>query len=144
MTNVITDIDLENDPARFGWPATLPVEVALRAAPIRSICESYNITQAEWDVLRLDPVFQGEVREANELLKKDGMSFKLKARMQAEALLQSAWKLIHAPADNELTVPAVVRADLIKFIIRAAGLDGSKDQAANAGNQSNMQINIHL
>jgi hypothetical protein len=37
-----------------------------------------------------------------------------------------------------------VKADLIKFTIRAAGLDGSKDQAAAQGPQNALQININL
>lgn len=143
MADVITESDLRLDPSRFGWPPTLPIEVALRSAPIATICTAYGLTREDWDALRQDRLFQAEVREAYETLKKEGVSFKVKARMQAEELLKTAWKLIHAPADNDVTVPAVVRADLIKFIIRAAGLDGSKDQAAAANaNNSNFQINI--
>jgi hypothetical protein len=85
--------------------------------------------------------FIADLKAVVEELRKDGMSFKMKARLQAEELLKTSWRLIHSNNDD---VPPNVKADLIKFTIRAAGLDGSKDQAA-AGSQSNaLQININL
>lgn len=122
------------------YPATLPIEVAMKTAPIKDICEAYGLTQADWDRLKNDPMFIAEVAAYREELKKDGVSFKMKAKLQAEELLKTSWKLIHSHNDD---VPPNVKADLIKFTIRAAGLDGSKDQAA-AGPQNALQININL
>lgn len=131
-----------DDPALLGWPPTLPIEIALRVAPIKKICEAYDITKEEFERLRLDQRFVDDVRRADEMVRKEGMTFKLKAQLQADELLQTAWKMIHSPTD---AVPAVVRADLIKFIIRCAGLDASKDQANNhATSNQNLQININL
>lgn len=129
------------NPADLGFPPTLPVEIALRVAPIRQICEAYNISKDEFEALLCDPVFQKAVRDANEMVQKEGMSFKMKARLQAEELLGTSWKLIHSNNDE---VPPNVKADLIKFTIRAAGLDGSKDQAAANSNITGLQININL
>lgn len=133
---------LDNDPSTLGWPPTLPIEVALQTAPIRRICEAYGLSKDDWDNLRLDPVFQSDVRAASEELKKEGMSFKMKARLQSEELLKTSWQMIH---DRSQLIPPAVRADLIKFTIRAAGLDGSKDQANGgpAGGTA-LQININL
>lgn len=128
------------DPARLGWPPTLPIEIALRTAPIRRICEEYGLTREDWDALRKDPRFVADVQAAHEELKKDGMSFKMKARLQSEELLKTSWKMIHAPSDD---VPPSVKADLLKFTVRAAGLDGSKDQ--NSGTFApTLQIQINL
>lgn len=129
------------DPAHLGYPATLPIEVALRTAPIGDICKAYGLSKEDWDALRTNPLFVADVAARVEELKKDGMSFRLKARLQAEELLKTSWKLIHSSSDE---VSPAVKADLLKFTIRAAGLDGSKDQAANAGNANNLQINIQL
>lgn len=129
------------DPAEIAtYPATLPIEVALKTAPVKDICEAYGLTQQDWDRLKADPLFVAEVAALRETLKKDGMSFKLKAQLQAEELLKTSWGLIHSHHDD---VPPSVKADLIKFTIRAAGLDGSKDQAAS-GPQNALQININL
>lgn len=128
------------DPALLGWPATLPVEIALRVAPLKDICAAYDLSREDFEQLRQDPRFVEDVRLAVEMVKKEGMSFKLKARLQAEELLATSWKIIHSPGD---TVPPAVRADLIKFTIRCAGLDASKDQA-QAGSQAPLNIQINL
>ena len=139
--NAIARVNEMLDPAGLGWPATLPLEVALRTAPLKDICAAYGLSREEWDALRANPRFIADVQANAEELKKDGMSFKVKAKMQAEELLKRSWKMIHEKYD---VVPPSVQADLIKVTIRAAGLDGSKDQAANAIPQNALQINIVL
>ena len=128
-----------SDPALLGYPPTLPLEIALRQATSKEICESYGIDRAAWDVLRRDPAFIAAVAGYAEELKKEGMGFKLKARLQAEELLKTSW---HMTQDKEC--PPAVRADLIKFTVRAAGLDGAKDAGAGGGVGTALQINIHL
>jgi hypothetical protein len=126
------------DPSTFGWPSSLPLEVALHEHPVQRICEGYGITRPQWDKLRVDPVFQAAVTRYVEALKSEGMSFKLKAQLQSEALLKESWKLIH----NSDT-PANVRADLIKATYKAAGVDGGgkNDQQ---GQQPTFAIQINL
>lgn len=138
-TSLTTSINPEN-PAEIGtYPPTLPVEIALRTAPLPQICQAYNISHDEWLVLKDDPVFRADLAAAVELVKKDGMSFKLKAKMQSEELLKTSWKMIHS---NNEDVPASVRADLIKFTVRAAGLAEPAEKAG--ANANNLQININL
>jgi hypothetical protein len=130
------------NPAELGsYPPTLPVEIALRVDTIPNICKSYGIDRTEWDRIRFDPVFKEDLKRCLEDLKQDGMSFKMKARLQSDALLTTMWNMIHAPGDE---VPPAVKADLAKFTIRAAGLDGSKDQAQKQGVGNALQININL
>ena len=129
------------DPAELGWPPTLPIEVALRVAPNSKICEAYGISRTEWEDIRRQPGFVNAVAAARKELEKEGMSFKMKARLQAEELLKTSWRMIHAPDER---VPPTVKADLLKFTVRAAGLDGSKDPAVAGGPQNALQINIHL
>ena len=128
------------NPADLGWyPPTFPVELALRVASVKTVCEAYGFDRAQWDAIRSDPVFQADLARACEMVKKDGMSFKLKAQLQSEELLKTSWRMIHAP---EGKVPASVRADLLKFTIRAAGL--VEDKTGPAGTGNNLQININL
>jgi hypothetical protein len=70
-----------------------------------------------------------------ETLSRDGMSFRVKARIQSEALLETSWQLIHSNS-----TPAQVKADLIKHTHKVAGLE-PKEQA---GVVSPLQININL
>jgi hypothetical protein len=130
-----------DDPAELGWPPTLPIEVALKTASVKEICEAYGLSRDDWEKLRHDPVFIAEVAEANEALKKEGMSFRMKARLQSEELLKTSWKMIHAPSDE---VPPAVKADLIKFTIKAAGLSEEKAAASTGQVGTALQININL
>lgn len=130
-----------DNPAEIGsYPPTLPIEIALRTAPLPDICAAYSISHEEWLQLRLDPAFQRDLTAAVELVKKDGMSFKLKAQLQADELLKTSWRMIHSNNDE---VPASVRADLLKFTVRAAGLADPAEKAGN-GPQNALQININL
>lgn len=134
----IIDMDIDRNPALLGYPATLPVELALRTASPRKICEAYDITREELAALLHDEVFLTDLRRAQELVRKEGMTFKLKAQLQADELLKTSWRMIHTAQ-----VPASVRADLIKFTVRAAGLDGSKDLGAGpTGPTFSIQINL--
>ncbi len=128
-----------NDPAALGFPATLPIEIALKTATTEELQQAYNLTQQEWDSLWENPQFVGAVAGAMEALQKEGMSFKMKARLQSEELLRTSWKMIHAPSDE---VPPSVKADLLKFTIKAAGL--VEDPKAQSGPQNALQININL
>ena len=128
-----------DDPAMLGYPATLPIEVALQTSTVKGICEAYGISREQWNELRHHPQFIADVRAAHEMLKKDGMSFRMKARLQSEELLKKSWQMIHEPFDK---VPANVKADLIKFTVRSAGLE--PDSKSSGQNGNNLQININL
>lgn len=144
-TLVSTLLDTGPDPSELGWPPGFPLELALKAAPVKDICEAHGVSRKTYDRLKTDPAFIAAVERAVEMLQTEGMSFRVKARAQAEALLTTSWSLIHASMDD---VPATVKADLIKNTIRVAGLDASLDQKANAAaaaaQQNMLQINIHL
>jgi len=141
IANVISTFTPEvADPALLGYPPTLPLEIALKTATPKELCEEYGITKQEWDELRADERFRRDVAQYIEMLKEEGMSFKLKARLQSEELLKTSWRMIHSVSGE---VPASVKADLIKFTIRAAGLDGSAQKEGASGG-ANLQINIVL
>jgi hypothetical protein len=124
------------DPSLLGFPPILPIELALGDADARTICEGYNISRERFCELCELPVFQKAYVDALESLQKEGMSFKVKARMQAEGLLETAWNLIH----NEHTA-SNVKADLIKAMWRVAGFE-PKSTDAPVQNPIAIQINL--
>ena len=134
--------DPGNDPASLGWPVMLPFELAMRVASIPEICDSYGIGREEWNELRAKPAFQRAVaRAAEELQKDDGLSFRIKARLQAEAMLPKVWEMVHA--SHEI-VPPAVKKDLYMFTVKAAGLDASREPGINAPAGTALQVNLHL
>lgn len=127
------------DPTRVAWPATLPIELALKTASPRELKEHYGFTDEEWDALRDSPAFIHELAGACELVKQEGMSFKLKCRLQAEGMLETNWRLVHAPSSE---VPAAVKARLMETTFRMAGYD-SKEGVGNVGSHLAIQINFN-
>lgn len=121
------------------YPPTLPLEIALRTAPIKDLCIEYGLTKEEWDDLRLDPVFQADLKRAVDLVKEEGMSVRLKAQLQSEELLKTNWQMIHDP-----TIPPSVRADLSKFTFRVAGLSEPPKDANTGPTAPTFSIQINL
>lgn len=122
---------------REKFPLTLPIELALGIDSVKNLCASYDITKEEWDVLREDPLFVRAVEAAVKMLEKEGMSFRLKARMQAEELLKTSWNLIH-----KADVPAVVKADLIKATVKWADYEPKQATPTPPGAGFSIQINL--
>lgn len=129
--------DAPRDPTDMVYPPTLPVEVALKIAPLHEIQEAYGFSNEDWAALPHNPMFVADLAAATAMVKKEGMSFKLKARLQAEELLKTSWRLIHDP-----DAPATVRADLVKATMRWAGYDNKEVGGAGSSNAFNIQINL--
>jgi hypothetical protein len=134
-------VAIVNDPSKIGaYPPTLPIEVALQETPLKDLQAEYHMTDEEWAALPVNPNFIADLKAAKEMLAKEGMTFKAKARLQADELLKRSWILIHSSTD---VVPPSVQADLIKATMRWAGYDNK--EAAGAGSQANafnIQINL--
>jgi hypothetical protein len=126
-----------SDPARLGYPPTFPIEIAMRTATPQKICEAYGITHAEWLDIKHDDRFLADLQRAIDMLKHDGMSFKLKAKLQIEELLKTSWRMIHDPR-----TPPQVQADLIKATARWAGYDSPAAVGVASGN--GFAINIQF
>jgi hypothetical protein len=136
---------LVTDPSTFGWPPGLPFELALRQAKPSEVCQSYGLAKSDYVRLCNDPAFIEALEDACEQVKREGVTFRKKAQVQAEELLKTSWTLIHESFEN---VPAKVKADLIMWTQRIAGYDASLDQKAlaqaSAVQQNALQIIINL
>lgn len=134
----------QKDPTALVWPPTLPIELALKTATPDELRREYGYTPEEWEALPRNPVFMRDLAGACELVRQEGMSFKLKAKLIAEENLKQCWKMIHA---DHVLVPAAVKAKLIELTARWAGYDnkvtgdGSGGGPVNA-NTLNIQINL--
>lgn len=124
------------NPAELGFPPMLPIELALKIASPQQICSHYEIDKKQFAAIIAHPVFIKAYQEAVEALKVDGMSFKMKARMQAEGFLATSFAMVTNPTTSD-----AVRADLIKNTVRWAGYDA---KAADVGQGSNFNIQINL
>jgi hypothetical protein len=124
------------DPAALAFPPMLAMELAMRVDSPSAICRAYGLTRDDLAALIAHPVFIRAYQEALEALKVDGMSFKVKARLQAEEYLGTAFAMVQNPATGD-----AVRADIIKNTVRWAGYDA---KAAEVGGNANFNIVLNL
>lgn len=127
------------DPSLLGFPPMLAFEVAMQTAPIDQIFEGYGLTITDYQRLMASPDFLTAVATAKQQLKDEGMSFKIKAKLQAEELMKQSWKMIHDPL-----TPHSVRADLIKSTVRWAGYEPKAGAGSVGDGITALQINIDL
>lgn len=134
----------QKDPTSIAWPPTLPIELALKTASPPELQLEYGYSDDEWAALRHNPAFLKDLGQACELVRQEGMSFKLKAKLIAEENLKQVWKMIH---DSSGVVPPVVKGRLIELTARWAGFDpkGLGEGPGGGALVSNaLQININL
>mgnify|MGYP003624820705 FL=1 len=128
-----------SDPAvATGYPAGLALELALRVAKPSEVLKAYNLTLPAFQAIMSIPAFKIEYKELCEQAKDEGFSYKMKARAQAEGMLRTTWQMV-----QDVTTPAAVRADLIKFNARVAGFD-KKDNGDVGVAADKIRITINL
>ncbi len=93
------------------------------------------------DIIRYtrDPVFLMKVNSLREEIKEKGLTFRLKARAQAEELLITSWGLIHSPE-----VSPTVKEKLIANTIRWGGLEPQKNTGVVDLPSGGVSITINL
>jgi hypothetical protein len=123
------------------WNDRLAFDVALMlegsGEPIAEVLKAHNASQQDFLEYSKDPVFQNKVSSYRDEIKNKGLTFKLKARAQAEELLATSWSLIHS-----IDVSPAVKADLIKSTVKWAGLEPKGDD--NTGPTGGVSITINL
>jgi hypothetical protein len=124
------------------WSDRLAFDVALTlegsGETLQEVMARHQIKPDDILKFNADPVFLKKVDLYREEVRDKGITFKLKARAQAEELLTTSWLLIHDPG-----VSAAVKADLIKSTVKWAGLEPKGDQEINT-NTGGVKITINL
>lgn len=124
------------------WNDRLAFDIALTlegsGESLNEITARHNITANDILVFNADPIFLKKVEHYRNEVREKGLTFRLKARAQAEELLTTSWLLIHDPA-----VSPAVKADLIKSTVKWGGLE-PKDTSASASAEGGVKITINL
>jgi hypothetical protein len=123
------------------WSDRLCFDIALRlegsGEDLPEILSRHNVTPVEIAEFSKDPVFDKKVRHYRDEIREKGITFRLKARAQAEELLTTSWTLIHHP-----DVSAAVKADLIKSTVKWAGLEVKGEGPAEGTGGVSITINL--
>jgi len=124
------------------WSDRLAFDVALAlegsGETLDEIKQRHRIAAADLLVFNKDKVFLKKVEHYRNEVREKGLTFRLKARAQAEELLTTSWGLIHSP-----DVSPAVKADLIKSTVKWAGLEVKLDEG-NTDAAGGVKININF
>lgn len=123
------------------WSDRLAFDVALTlegsGETMNEIMGRHQITASDIIKFNSDPVFHKKIEHYRTEIRDKGMTFRLKARAQAEELLTTSYLLIHSPE-----VSPAVKADLIKSTVKWAGLEPKENQQIEAGGGVRITINL--
>jgi hypothetical protein len=138
------NMSMDNLPLNYHpWSDRLAMDIALAlegsGESIAELMRRHNITQTELIAYNKDSMFLKKVDHLREEVKEKGMTFRLKAKAQAEELLTTSWTLIHS-AD----VSAAVKADLIKSTVKWGNLEPQKDATSEGMGGGGVTIQINL
>lgn len=124
------------------WSDRLAFDTALMlegsGETLDEVKDRHKVTASDILVFNKDPVFLKKVESYRDEIRDKGMTFKLKARAQAEELLTTSWSLIHSPDTS-----AAVKADLIKSTVKWGGLE-PKGDVTTEGTSGGVKITINL
>lgn len=124
------------------WTDRLALDVALMleqsGESLEEICARHSLTTDDILNFNKDRQFLKKVGDLRNEVRDKGLTFRLKAKSQAEELLTTSWHLIHNPD----TSPAV-KADLIKSTVKWAGYE-VKETGMAADNGGGVRITINL
>lgn len=99
----------------------------------------HAISPADLIAYNQDSMFLKKVEHLRDEIIEKGMTFRLKAKAQAEELLTTSWTLIHSP-----DVSASVKADLIKSTVKWGNLEPQKDAVVEGVSAGGVTIQINL
>jgi hypothetical protein len=130
--------------SRTEWSDRMALDLALilegSGDQVSDLLNHYRITGDDLKRFSADKIFKTRVAHFRREIATEGLGFRMKARVQAEELLQTSWNLIHDPS-----VSPNVKSDLIKSTVKWAGLEPKPDALeGGGGGGQGVRININL
>jgi hypothetical protein len=120
------------------WPPQLIVELALQLHTLEEILPRYDMSEERYRSLLENPHFRKEIAVMMRELAENGQSFRIKARLQAEAYLDIVDDIV-----NDLSVGASVRLDAINKMVQWGDLVPKDKKDGNDGAPTvNIQLNF--
>lgn len=123
--------------AELTFDPRIAYEIALGVDQPWAVFGKYGVAEEQAAALSTNPAFMATVAKYQEELLASGVSFKLKAKIQAEDLLTHSYLIATDPE-----APMSVRADLIKWTARVAGLEPKEEKGSGAGGGFTLNISF--
>ena len=121
------------------WDPRLILDLALGVEDLDTVLPRYNLTPDDYETLAHSPIFRRELALTIRDVRENGLPFKAKARVQAEAYLEVLDELVYSDG-----TPASTRLEAIKSTVAWGGLipKESKEETGATGSTINVQINF--
>lgn len=119
---------------RFAQDLAMTLEGSGSKMP--DLLKEYDLTPDDLTAFSAEPLFAQRVEHWRNQLQTEGFTFRLKAKAQAEELLDTSYTIIH-----DRDVSPAVKADLIKWTAKMAGYEPTKDSGMG---ESGVKINIFM
>ena len=123
-------------PSVASFDSRLIFEIALGFETPEEIYPRYNLSESQWWAVARQPAFKRAVVDKQSQIAEEGITYRIKARTQAEAYLKDLHTLIKHP----MTSPSV-KLDAIKYVTKVSDLEPKKDKD-ETGTTFNLQINL--
>lgn len=111
---------------QVSWPARLPFDFAM-GEDANTLLERYDLQPSQLHSLVFTPAFMKEVDKHRQEILDNGVSFRLKAKIQAEEYLQEIDNLI-----NDADTSPAVRLDAIKSVVKWSGYEPTTQNQSQA------------
>lgn len=118
-------------------PAQMVLEIAYGVEQPERVAEKFGFSPVEWEQLKGHDPFVRQVDEKKAELKASGYSFRMKAAIAAEDLLEDVYKAAKEEGSSFHT-----KLESVKFFARAAGLDQPVKQQQDTGPAFSITINL--
>lgn len=116
------------DPGHAGFDPRIAYELALGIEDANEIFARYGVPQDKAVKLLGNELFVKAIKDFKVQVQESGITFKLKAKIQAEDLLTHSYQIATDP-----DMPPAVRADMIKWTANVAELGPKKDSTGGSG-----------
>ena len=119
-------------------PPQLIAEAAVGIDSLEDICARYHYTPEQTAQLRNDPGFKARVSRMEQDLKKEGVTFRMRAAHAAEDLMADVWQQAKDPK-----VGLSMKLDALKTLAKLGDLEPKQNaQAAAQGSGFSLVINL--
>jgi len=118
------------------WTPALVFDVALGLEDEDTLFARHSLTKQDWENINTHPMFLRQVAEQARDMGESGLSFKAKAKIQAEMYLTDIDRMVSSPATDQK-----VRLEAIRSMVKWGGLEPIPNKEDGAGvTQVNLQI----
>lgn len=118
-------------------PASMVTEVASALEDGKVVASRYGYSDQDWDVISKTPAFVKAVSTAKAEMDRNGTTFKLKASVMADALLDDMFSTA-----MKADVPLKDKATALSLLTRVAELEPKTNTQVQAGPGFSITINI--